>query len=165
MRHWLVPSLEVLGAIPVRDLSDHSLFGSNPETEGHAKPNRSPYLPGATSSRTETILYVDRMPRQRHTDDCVIDVGFIAAWGSLNGASQGVLFPKLDEARQFIRLARRGIHTRRSFIFRAASIAKFNAGTGKDDQAIVVDAQLLNDRTNGTPEWITPWRVDPITRT
>lgn len=165
MRHPLVPSLEVLGAIAVGDLSAQSFFGSNPKSEDHATPDSSSYLSNSASSRPEPILYVDRMPRRRHTDDCVIDVGFIAAWRSLNGASQGVLFPKIDEARQFIRLARRGVHTRKTFIFRAASIAKFNAKTGEDDQAIVVDAQLHNERSDGTPEWITPWRVDPIPRT
>lgn len=164
MRHPLVPSLEVLGAIAVSDLSAHSFFGSNPKSEDHATPYSYSYLSSSSSSRTEQILYVDRMPRRRHTDDCVIDMGFIAAWRSLNGASQGVFFLKLDEARECIRLARRSIHTCGSFIFRAASIAKFNAGTGEDDQRLVVDAQLLNDRTDGTPEWITPWRIDPITR-
>lgn len=165
MRHPLVPSLEVLGAIAVGDLSAQSFFGSNPKSEDHATPDSSSYLSNSASSRPEPILYVDRMPRRRHTDDCVIDVGFIAAWRSLNGASQGVFLPTVDEAREFVRRARRGIHTRGSFIFRAASITKFNARTGTDKHSLVVDAQLHNERSDGTPEWITPWRVDPIPRT
>lgn len=162
MRHSLVPSLEVLGAISVNDLSAHSFFGSNPESEDHVAPHSASYLSSSASSPTEQILYVDRMPRRRLTDDCQIEVGFIAAWRSLNGASQGVFFLTLDEAREFIRLARQGIHTRGSFIFRAASITKFNAGTGRDEHSLVVDAQLHNERPDNTPEWITPWHVDPI---
>ena len=158
MRHSLLPSLEVLGAIAVSDLSAQSFFGSNPKSEDHAAPYSSSYLSSSASSRPEPILYVDRMPRQRHTDDWQIDLGYIAAWRSLNGASQGVLLPTIDDAR-------RGIHSRGSFIFRAAAIAKFNARTGEDDRGLVVDAQLHNERSDGTPEWITPWRVDPIPRT
>lgn len=165
MRHPLVPSLGVLGAIAVSDLSEHSFFGSIPKSEHYAAPYSPSRLSSATSALPRPILYVDRMPRRRHTDDCVIDVGFIAAWRSLNGASQGVFFLRIDEARESIRLVRRGIHTRRSFIFRAASIAKFNAGTGEDDQGLVVDAQLHNERSDGEPEWITPWNVEPIPRT
>ena len=165
MRHPLVPSLEVLGAISVSDLSAHSFFGSNPESEDHVAPHTSSYLSISTSSLTEQILYVDRMPRRRHTDDSQIEVGYIAAWRSLKGASQGVFFQKVDEAREFIRLARRGIHTRGSFIFRAASITKFNADIGTDEHSLVVDAQLHNERSDGTPEWITPWDVDQIPRT
>ena len=164
MRHPLVPSLEVLGTIAVSDLSAHSFFGSNPESEDQAAPHSSPYLSSSASSLTEQILYVDRMPRRRHTDDCQIEVGYIAAWRSLEGASQGVFLPAIDEAREFVRRARRGIHTRGSFIFRAASITKFNARTGTDEHSLVVDAQLHNERSDGTPEWNTPWRVDPIPR-
>ncbi|MGP9706666.1 hypothetical protein ACT3SQ_18295 [Brachybacterium sp. AOP42-C2-15] len=165
MRHPLVPSLRVLGAIAVSDLSEHSFLGSNPEREDRATPHSSRIPSYATTALPGPILYVDRMPRRRHTDDCQIEVGFIAAWRSLNGASQGVFFLRIDEAREFIRLARRGIHTRGSFIFRAASITKFNAGTGTDEHSLVVDAQLHNERSDGTPEWNTPWRVDPIPRT
>lgn len=162
MRHPLVPSLEVLGAISVSDLSAHSFFGSNPESEDHVAPHTSSYLSISTSSLTEQILYVDRMPRRRHTEDCQIAVGYIAAWRSLRGASQGVFLPTIDEAREFVRRARRGIHTRGSFIFRAASITKFNARTGMDEHSLVVDAQLHNERSDGTPEWSIPWRVEPI---
>ena len=162
MRHPLVPSLEVLGAISVSDLSAHSFFGSNPESEDHVAPHTSSYLSISTSSLTEQILYVDRMPRRRHTEDCQIAVGYIAAWRSLRGASQGVFLPTIDEAREFVRRARRGIHTRGSFIFRAASITKFNARTGMDEHSLVVDAQLHNERSDGTPEWNIPWRVEPI---
>lgn len=165
MRHPLVPSLGVLGALSVNDLSAHSFFGSNPESADHVAPHSSSYLSSSASSPTEQILYVDRMPRRRHTDDCQIEVGFIAAWRSLKGASQGVFFLKIDEAREFIRLARRGIHTRGSFIFRAASITKFNADTGTDEHSLVVDAQLRNERSDGTPEWSTPGHVDPVSRT
>lgn len=164
MRHPLVPSLEVLGAIAVGDLSAHSFFGSNPKSEDHAAPHSPSYLSLSASSLTEQILYVDRMPRRRHTDDCQIEVGYIAAWRSLNGASQGVFLRTVDEAREFVRRARRGIHTRGSFIFRAASITKFNARTGTDKHSLVVDAQLHNERSDGAPEWNIPWRVDPITR-
>ena len=162
MRHPLVPSLEVLGAISVSDLSAHSFFGSNPESEDHVAPHTSSYLSISTSSLTEQILYVDRMPRRRHTEDCQIAVGYIAAWRSLRGASQGVFLPTIDEAREFVRRARRGIHTRGSLIFRAASITKFNARTGMDEHSLVVDAQLHNERSDGTPEWNIPWRVEPI---
>lgn len=162
MRHKLVPSLEVLGAIAVSDLSAHSFFGSNPESEDHVAPHTSSYLSISASSLTEQILYVDRMPRRRHTDDCQIEVGYIAAWRSLKGASQGVFLPTVDEAREFVRRTRQAIHTRGSFIFRAASITKFNARTGTDEHSLVVDAQLHNERSDGTPEWHTPWRVEPI---
>ncbi|OFT62645.1 hypothetical protein HMPREF3159_03810 [Brachybacterium sp. HMSC06H03] len=165
MRHPLVPSLEVLGAISESDLSEQSFFGSNPEREDRAAQHSSSSPPYAAPALPGPILYVDRMPRRRHTDDCQIEVGYIAAWRSLNGASQGVFFLTIDEAREFIRLARRGIHTHGSFIFRAASITKFNAGTGRDEHSLVVDAQLHNERSDGTPEWITPWHVDPIPHT
>lgn len=165
MRHPLVPSLEVLGAIAVSDLSEHSFFGSNPEREDRTAPHSSGSPTYATPGLPGPILYVDRMPRRRHTDDSQIEVGYIAAWRSLKGASQGVFFQKVDEAREFIRLARRGIHTRGSFIFRAASITKFNADIGTDEHSLVVDAQLHNERSDGTPEWSTPWHVDPVSRT
>lgn len=165
MRHPLVPSLEVPCAISVNDLSEHSFVGSNPEREDCAAPNSSASPSFAAPAPLGPILYVDRVPRRRHTNDCQIEVGFIAAWRSLNGASQGVFFLTIDEAREFIRLARRGIHTRGSFIFRAASITKFNADIGTNEHSLVVDAQLRNERSDGTPEWSTPWHVGPVSRT
>lgn len=164
MRHPLVPSLEVLGAIALNDLSDHSFLGSNPE-KLHFEDLRGTTNPSyAPSGMPGPILYVDRMPRRRRTDDCHIVVGTIAAWRSMNGASQGVFFEQMSEALDFILLARRGIYTRDSFVYRAASITKFNDDTGTDEHSIVVDAQLQNDRSADVPEWITPWHVDPITR-
>ncbi|GEM_PF-3625871 len=165
MRHPLVPSLEVLGAIAVSDLSEHSFLGSNPEREDRAAPHSSASPSYVTPALPGPILYVDRMPRRRHTEDCQIEVGYIAAWRSLNGASQGVILPTVDEAREFVRRARRGIHTLGSFIFRAASITKFNAETGANELSLVVDAQLHNERSDGSPEWIAPWYVDPVSRT
>lgn len=162
MQHPLVPSLEVLGAISESDLSEQSFFGSNLEREDRSAPHSSSSPSYAAPALPGPIVYVDRMPRRRHTDDCLIEVGCIAAWRSTNGASQGVFFLTLEEAREFIRLAQRGIHTHGSFIFRAASITKFNARTGTDKHSLVVDAQLHNERSDGTPEWITPWHVDPI---
>lgn len=53
MRHPLVPSLEVLGALSVNDLSAHSFFESNPERADHVAPHSSSYLSSSASSPTE----------------------------------------------------------------------------------------------------------------
>lgn len=164
MRHPLVSSLEVLGAIALDYLSDHSFFGRSPKDMSDASLHSFSNPSYTSTGLPGPILHVDRMPRRRHTDDCLIEVGTIAAWSSVNGASQGVFFLQIEEALDFIRLARRGIHTRYSFVFRAASITKFNAMSGTDDHSLVVDAELLSDRTPGDLEWITPGHVDPITR-
>lgn len=165
MRHPLVPSLEVHGALSLDYLSDHSFFGHPPKDTSDANHNSVSSPSYAPSGLPSPILYVDRMPRRRHTDDCLIEVGTIAAWSSVNRASQGVFFLQIDEALEFIRLARRGIHTRYSSVFRAASITKFNPKSGTDDHSLVVDAELLTDRTPGDLEWIRPGHIDPIPHT
>lgn len=162
MKHPLVPSLEVMGTIALSDLSEQSFFGEQPKRRQPLDLHDDSPPSYEAPSAPRPILYVDRIPRQRHTDDCLISVGVIAAWRSHNGTSQGLFFETLEETREFARLVRRGLHTRATFIFRAASITKFNSTTLVDDRSIVVDAQLHNDRTGNSPEWGTPMHVDAI---
>lgn len=161
MRHPLVPSIEVLGAIPLDDLNDHSLIGTNPTEQ--INPNDGPrqnirYSPIGLPGQ---ILLVDRLPRRRRTTDCEVDTGFIAAWRTHSEVSQGVLLDSLNDALQLVRLAVKGIHSADAFVFRAASISKVTRDDWTIKTSIVVDSQLRSWRTSGDPIWDDPWPTDP----
>ncbi|GAA1483278.1 hypothetical protein [Brachybacterium fresconis] len=161
MKHPLVPSIEVLGALPLSHLNDQSIYGNRVEPivqlDSHDRVAARRYQQELPSQ----VLYVDRLPRRRSRPDCIIGVGFIVAWATPLGVAQGVLLEDFDDALEFGRLAMKGLHSAHSFLFRAASITKWNPTTEVDDRSIVVDAEALEWQPGSQVQWASPLEIHP----
>lgn len=162
MKHPLVPSIEVLGALPLDQLNEQSIYGNEvgpiAQVDAHDRVEARRYQHAPSTQ----VLYVDRLPRRRNSPDCIIKVGYIAAWASGTGVAHGVLLENLDEAVELCRLAMRGVHSTHPSLFRAASIAKWNGDSESDDRSIVVDGEALDWRPGARVQWEPPMEVSPV---
>lgn len=122
MKHPLVPSIEVLGALPLSHLNDQSIYGNRVEPIVQLDAYDRAAARRYQQELPTQVLYVDRLPRKCNGPDCTIGVGFIVAWATRHGVAQGVLLEEFDDALNFGRLAMKGFNSVRLSLFRAASI-------------------------------------------
>ncbi len=162
MKHPLVPSIEILGALPLGQLNEQSIYGSDvdpiTQLDAHDRVNARRYQQAPPTQ----VLYVDRLPRRHNSPDRNIKVGYIGAWASSTGVAQGVLLENLDDAVELCRLAMRGVHSTHPSLYRAASIAKWNDDSESDGRSIVVDAAALDWRPGARIQWEPPMEVNPV---
>lgn len=164
MKHPLAPSIEVLGALPLSYLNDQSIYGNRVEPimqlDSHDRVAARRYQRELPTQ----VFYVDRLPRRSNRPDCIIEVGYIAAWATRLGAAQGVLLEDLDDALELGRLAMKAHHSTYSMLFRAASITKWNHTSEIDDRSIVVDAEALEWKPGARVQWASPLEIHPVKR-
>lgn len=162
MKHPLMPSIEVLGALPLSHLNDQSIYGNKVEPivqlDAHDRVAARRYQRELPTQ----VLYVDRLPQRCNRSDCTIGVGFIVAWATRHGVAQGVLLEDFADALEFSRLAMKGFHSAHSSLFRAASITKWNPITEVDDRSVVVDAEALEWRPGTQVRWASPREIHPV---
>lgn len=162
MKHPLIPSIEVLGALPLSHLNDQSIYGNRVEPivqlDAYDRVAARRYQQELPSQ----VLYVDRLPIRCSRPDCIIGAGFIVAWATHLGVAQGVLLEDFDDASEFGRLATKGFNSVRSLLFRAASITKWNPATEVADRLIVVDAEALEWQPGTQVQWASPLEIHPV---
>lgn len=129
MKHPLIPSIEVLGALPLTHLNDQSIYGNRVEPIAQLDAYDRVAARRYQQELPSQVLYVDRLPRRCSKPDCIIGVGFIVAWATRLGVFHGVLLEDFDDALEFGRLAIKGFNSVHSLLFRAASITKWNPTT------------------------------------
>lgn len=164
MKHPLAPSIEVLGALPLSYLNDQSIYGNSVEPIIHLDSHDRLAARRYQRELPTQVLYVDRLPRRSNRPDCIIEVGYIAAWATRLGVAQGVLLEDLSDALELGRLAMKGNHSTHSMLFRAASITKWNPISEIDDRSLVVDAEALEWRPGTRVQWASPLEIYPVKR-
>lgn len=162
MKHPLVPSIEVLGALPLSHLNDQSIYGNRVEPivqlDAHDRAAARRYQQELPTQ----VLYVDRLPKRCNRPDCTIGVGFIVAWATRHGVAQGVLLEDFDDALKFGQLAMKGFNSARSSLFRAASITKWNPTNKVDERSVVVNAEALEWQPGTQVQWAIPLEIYPV---
>ena len=161
MKHPLIPSIEVLGALPLTHLNDQSIYGNRVEPIAQLDAYDRVAARRYQKELQSQVLYVDRLPRRCSRPDCIIGAGFIVAWATHLGVAQGVLLEDFDDALEFGRLAMKGFNSDHSLLFRAASITKWNPTTEIDDRSIVVDAEALEWQPGTEVQWASPLEIHP----
>lgn len=162
MKHPQVSSIEVLGALPLSQLNDLSVYGNKIEPIEQLDAFDRVAARRSQAEAPRQVLYVNQLPDRSSTPDCMIAVGFIAAWETPFGVAQGALFRTVEDAVDFAGLALKGLHSTRAYLYRAASIVGKSHNSAFSDRSVIVDAEAEYWRPGLQIHWAPPLNVVPV---